>query len=182
MICGRCGGKYGKITKYFRGKHEKYQYLTYGCRRRCRPEGDEKCDNKIWNMSELDNIIIDEIRKLRIEPTKQEAVRIPDKELEKLDKQLKRLLDLYSLGDMPVELLQDKIKEINEKKARLEERIEALKAENEKRLSLKQSAELVKDFSAILDSGNFEDIKAIIHALIEKIVLDGEDVTIFWNF
>ena len=46
----------------------------------------------------------------------------------------------------------------------------------------KKAHEMIQSFDDILDNGNFDDIKLLIDALIDRIEIDGEDVTIFWAF
>jgi hypothetical protein len=49
-------------------------------------------------------------------------------------------------------------------------------------LSKPVALEKVRSFKNIVSNGEFEDIKTILDFLIDKIELDNENVTIFWNF
>jgi hypothetical protein len=40
----------------------------------------------------------------------------------------------------------------------------------------------VETFSDALEHGDSEQVRILVRALIHKIVIDGEDVAIFWNF
>jgi hypothetical protein len=41
---------------------------------------------------------------------------------------------------------------------------------------------LVKDFAEAIENGNADQIRTIARSLISKVEIDGEDVTIWWNF
>jgi hypothetical protein len=41
---------------------------------------------------------------------------------------------------------------------------------------------LAQDLSGILDRGDYHEIRALISALIENIIVNGDDITIFWRF
>ena len=90
---------------------------------------------------------------------------------------MNRMMDLYSLGEIPVDMIQTRIKDLQEQK----EKLEASFIVPEK-ISLEKSIETAASFSNILDDGDFDEIRTVIGTLIDKIVLDGDDVTIYWNF
>jgi hypothetical protein len=39
-----------------------------------------------------------------------------------------------------------------------------------------------ENFDDIIKRANFEEIRSVLSALIEKIILDGEDIEIHWRF
>ena len=143
-------------------------------------------------MDELDNIIFDEIKKLAIDPeylksvksTKQADNRpkILDKKMNQIDQQLSKLIELYSINGISYDALQEKINELNTKKLLLSEEKTKILKENQNALSREEAIKLLGSFESVLNTGTFEEIRAIIRALIEKIELDGDDVTIYWKF
>lgn len=153
---------------------------------------DPNCKNKIWKMHELDDLVFSEIKKLAVDPDyiaeiksqkiDDERPKIINKEIKKLDDQLTKLMDLYSIGGMPVEILQDKIHDLNDQKIKLEQELENIKKENAEKLSQEDAFLLVQSFEDILEAGDIDEIRSVIGTLIEKIVIDGEDITIHWNF
>lgn len=181
MVCAVCGNKFTKVTHYHRANEEPILY--YGCRHRCRYHGPDKCTNKIWRMEELDDLIIGEIKKLKLEPVEivpEEPKE--DKRIEKIDKQISRLIDLYSLGSIPVEEIQSKITALNEKKQSVIESIEKEKEKAAGKLRQADAISLIDSLDAVLESKDYSCIKRVISALIEKIVIDHDNVSIYWRF
>lgn len=184
LYCGQCGAKYGvkmaKDTRYNR------TYRYYMCHSKMKTNKnmikDENCQNKIFPVDKLDEIVFSEIRKLKIEKNFKSVCKEDDNtdiinhEIQKLENQKSRLIDLYSLGTFTVEELQNKI-------TPLQEQIDILYKQIKKPATPQKKAhEMIQSFDDILDNGNFDDIKLLIDALIDRIEIDGEDVTIFWAF
>jgi hypothetical protein len=80
------------------------------------------------------------------------------------------LVDLYSVEGISFDVLNRKIADLEEQKLKL-----AVKEEPPK-------GHLVKDLGEALECGSEDQIRTIVKALIDRIELDGEDVTIFWSF
>lgn len=199
IYCKHCGARYGKLTKTVHLKKTGVtHYFRYCCNSRAKRTGalikDPNCKNKIWKMKDLDNLIFGEIEKLAIDPQAFEDTTEPVKEsnikaqcleqISKLEKQISKLMDLYSIGEMPLDMLQAKINDLHEQKTKLENMmlIEEQEQEKSKLLPKSVAKEKIQSFGSILSEGNFKDIRAILFLLINKIELDNENVTIFWNF
>ena len=196
LYCAHCGAKYSKETKYHKTKATSKPYLYYVCNSRLKRNPslivDAECKNKRWRMNELDQIVFDEIKKLALDPDYIKAIKsskkkdnrpkVIDKKIESLDNQLTKLMELYSLDGISFEALQEKINELKTKKLLLSEEKTKILLEKEKELTKDQALTLVKSFESILEDGSFEEIRQIITALIEKIEIDGENITIYWKF
>jgi site-specific DNA recombinase len=107
VLCGRCGAAYCSRKTY-----DKNQYHYYRCLRSdaSRTSLETRCQNKSVKGAELEQIVWDEICKLLQEPSRlrQELVRQNQKEdideklrltlleVAKIDKQISRLIDLYT--------------------------------------------------------------------------------------
>ena len=197
LICGRCGAKYTKqlqLSKRSDGSYYRYHYFVCNSRNKKRAESvrDPHCKNKNWNIEKLTNIIFDEIRKLSLDPNYFEEIRddsiqedkrsILEAEIEKIDAQLSRVMDLYILENIPLQTLEVKTSELNEQRLKLEEELESMEEESSEKLSKKEAEEIFQNFDAIIKRANFEEIRSVLAALIEKIVLDGEDIEIHWRF
>ena len=133
-------------------------------------------------MEELDNLIFDEIRKLTIEPIETTPEPTPDnskyeKKLNDIDKQISRLMDLYAIGDMPLNVIKEKIDVLNDQRNKIENTLN-----QPKHMTKQDAVEMLTSFDEILESGDLETIHDLIGALIERIEIDGEDITIKWNF
>ena len=135
-------------------------------------------------MENLDNLVFDQIRHLATDPADfiqsqqtEDAKPVIEAEISKIDDQMRRLLDLYALGQIPVKMLQEKVTALNEKKERLETDLTELQ-----KPSPQETLQMVQSFADILDQGNFDEIRETLGALIERIVIDGDDIQIYWRF
>ena len=197
IVCGHCGAKYGKIQYKNHAKNGKiYYYNRYICASRSKRDKkqikDPNCNNKIWTMKDFDDAIFGEIRKLALDPDYISAGRpesdaadrtaLLESEIEKLDDQISRLMDLYTVDGIPVDVLQDRIKKISDRKALLiqEEKSEALRSSE--RMSKDQARKIVQSFEDILARQDLDEIREMIGSLVKKIVVNGGDLTIYWTF
>lgn len=181
LICKRCGGKYHRIN----GKYQSYYYCDSRSKRSPHLIRDPSCKNKNWRMDILDQMIFDQIRQLSLDPDyvpEQEQVKdnsgILTQEISHIDRQISRLLDLYGLDQLPMDQLQQKISDLSARKSQLEKQLQAPVVKMDKSSAI----DLAKGFDQILDHGSFEEIRAVLFALIDKIYIDGEDIEIHWRF
>ena len=194
LYCGKCGAKISKIAQKG-GTGHKQTYNYYICNSRSKRNKklivDPNCENKIWKMDELNALVFGEIGKLALDPSymtqKQESktddrTRIIQTEITKLDEQITRLMDLYAVGQIPLDMLQSRIVGLTDKKARLNGELQTIEQETAERLSRDDALKLVTSFGDIIKRGNFDEIRAVVTTLIEKIVVDDDDVTIYWAF
>lgn len=174
VFCARCGSYY-TIKNTSRNSRE---YRYYACNSRCKKNHDHitdaSCKNDIWKAAELEELVLNEVKKLKVEdvepPKKKDNSKTIEKELKKIDGQISRLVDLYSVEGISFDVLNRKIADLEEQKLKL-----AVKEEPPK-------GHLVKDLREALECGSEDQIRTIVKALIDRIELDGEDVTIFWSF
>ena len=190
LYCAHCGAKYSKATKRSKG----FKYDKYICYSRWKNTAslvrDPNCQNKIWDMQELNDIVFDEIKKLSLEPSTLDDIISKDDgqidvvtaEIKKKDEQIERLMDLYALGQFPVDLLQEKVQTINEQKEKLEDSLHKLMDAKTQRISHDRTKTLIESFADVLEQGDFDEIRLVLESLIDRIDLDGEDVIIHWNF
>ena len=191
LFCKQCSARYGLSHSIWNGKHY-YYYRCYSQRKTNRTMiKDANCKNASYKMHELDQIIFDEIGKLALDPTyvrnldtadEQETkkIKLLKKEIAKIDSQWSRFMDLYGLGTFSLDDIQKKIEPLNEQRAKLEQELQAL--ENSKPLSKDDAIRMLSTWDDVLKSGDFDLIKSLIDALIEKIELDGDDILIYWRF
>lgn len=191
LYCAHCGAKYAKKKANNSGGYCYYMCLS---RSKVKPEYviDPNCKNKNWNTEKLDKLVFDEIRKIGLDEsyidsiqqetpqdTREDTIKA---ELAKVDTQINRLIDLYSVGDIPSDNLQSRIKALQERKNNLKQQLDAIEKERQSRLSKKETLTLVQSFSDILDTGTFEQIRLVITSLIDRITIDNDDITIYWKF
>ena len=189
--CKQCSARYGLATSRWKGKHYHY-YRCYSQRKTNRGMiRDENCKNVSYKMKELDQIIFDEIGKLaldpsyirKIEPQKDDTskkIKLLQKQIDKLDAQRSRFMDLYGLGTFTVDDIQEKIEPLNEQRMKLEQEIKTL--QDSKPLSEEDAIKMLSNWDDVLGSGDFDLIKSLLNTLIERIDLDGDDIYIHWRF
>lgn len=194
--CSQCTARY-IASKYTDKKYNK-TYRYYSCHSRRKQNRsmvkDPNCKNKTWNMNELDNLIFEEIRKLAKDPTQIHEIRqknfsddekakeqLIKKEIEKLDVQKSRFMDLYGVGEFTMEEVQEKVKPINEQKKKLEIELANISS-NESAITEEEAIKIIESFEDVMDDGNFEQIRMLVNSLIERIEIDNEDIDIFWKF
>lgn len=195
LYCARCGARY---AKYRTGTKEYGFHYNYGCYSRHKKVKamikDPNCKNKHWRMNVLDDMIFNEIKKLKIDPTYMDKIK---KDAEKTDEaqkikaiesqiktingQLSRFMDLYGLGTYTIEELDQKTKPLAEQKRKLQKELDKLKADSTT-MTESEVLKLVESFDEALESGDLHDRRSIIEALINRIDIDGDDLTIHWNF
>jgi site-specific DNA recombinase len=195
LVCKHCGAKYSKKLGGYKPKDgERIAYYYCNSRSKQSPKlvKDPNCKNNNWRMEILDQAVFDEIRKLGTDPAYFDTV-IEEKkennrpeiiraEIERLDSQIGKLMDLYTVGNMPLDVIQGKIHEINDQKGNLENELEAIRREEQAALSRAETMEIVGSFGEVLESGDFHRIRAVVETLVDYVELDGDKVDIHWNF
>ena len=184
IYCARCGARYGKSKSGKTGE----RYATYCCYSRIKVNRamvrDPNCRNKIYPVAKLDKIVFDAIREIGIEQSPPEHEEEPDtlpillKEIDKINTQSTRLIDLYTSGAFTRQQLDDKAAELQNRKEKVEKQIKDL---SERKLTVTQAVELSLSFDAVLKSNDFHAVRHIIEQLIDHIDIDGEDVRIYWR-
>lgn len=194
LYCEKCGAKFSKMTKRRKKGGRTYTYYYYVCNSRSQRDPNlataTTCDNKNWKMEDLDSIILGEIKKLSLDPAhfetetpkEDERPAIISHKIKDIESQLSRLMDLYALGQFPVDVLQDKIHVLNDQRQSLADEMERIEQEQEQKMSHEDACRLINSFADILDNGDLEEIHAVIGSLIERIDIDGDDITIRWSF
>lgn len=178
-FCERCGHKYSRKVLVNQGK----RYYYYECRSRKNKITD--CDNKAYRMEVLDEMVLNEVRGLRItdikQTPKQDNRPMLENQLIKIQNQINKVLDLYTLEGISFEDLQDKIKALNEKRDLIQAEIDNITADFEN-FSPNEALKCINSFDDIVKRADFDELKAVLETLIEKITIDGNDISIFWRF
>ena len=108
-------------------------------------------------------------------------INIINTEIEKIDNQISRFMDLYGLGNFTIEQVSSKINSLTEQKKSLENELSNFQIDSEE-LTLKETIDLVDSFNDIIERGNFDEIRLLLTSLISYIELDDEDIYIHWKF
>lgn len=196
LHCKHCGGKYtkqlGGSTKY--GKL--YYYTCYSRSKKVKKMvKDPNCKNKNWRIEVLDEIILNEIKKLAIDPEYMKSLQVekpvdteaPDKikiikdEIANIDDQISRFMDLYGIRKFTIEQVSEKVDPLNEKRSALEKELQKLNSERGA-ITEERAIEIINSFEDVLERGDFDEIRLIIESLIYYIELDEDNVYIHWKF
>ena len=70
---------------------------------------------------------------------------------------------------------------MTEQKKALQAEIDSLNI-NDSEISAKDAIEVVKNFSDIVARGNFEELRLVVETLIKQIVIDEDEIIIYWRF
>ena len=195
IYCARCGARY---SKYKTGTKEYGFHLNYGCYSRHKKVKcmikDPNCRNDHYRMEVLDNAVFEQIKKLKIDPDylqqlKKEAekddevqkIHAIEGQIKQISNQLSRFMDLYGLGRYSLDELDKKTAPLTAQRTNLKKELERLKSSS-KRITEEQVMKLVESFDEVLEKGTLQDRRFIIEQLINRIDIDGEEVTIHWNF
>lgn len=195
LYCARCGGRYAR-TKY-RLANKEWCY-TYSCYSRSKKAKhmivDPNCKNTNHKMNDLDQLVFNEIRKLAIDPdyinqikskkldmTTAEKISAMETQIKQLHSQISRFMDLYGLGKFTIQELDEKTAPLIDQRAKLQKDVERLKEDYE-RMPSEEVQQIASTFTEVLDNGDLMETRTIIEQLINRIDIDGDDITIHWNF
>lgn len=208
LYCAHCGARYLAKGNYSgRGANRSYRPY-YTCYSRAKSNKkyiiDPNCKNPSYAVPVLDDIILNEIRKLftchdYFESIVQSSAPPPapnnDLEIELLSKQIisiqgqiSRLLDLYQLDGITIDDIHDRINSLQEEKVKLQETITKLSTpqlpETNKKLSPSDVLSLKDSFESIVSSDDMSAKQNLVHTLIQKILVNEEENSfeIIWNF
>lgn len=182
--CGCCGERMTPIVS--RGVR-RYKCYTHSIKWKGVPT--HECHNRTWRTTELNDIIFNEIKKIKFTSTKSTAQKkaVTEREvllnkIRSLDEQMEKLIDLYSLGNIPNSMLTTKIDSIQKQKESIEMQLKELS--NPSYLDSDELEHYLDEFSEIVDELQGEKIELYntVRHLINSITLTNDDIAIEWNF
>lgn len=199
LWCKRCGARYHpKRTRIRKDGTDLHRYMCYSRSKRMKQMiMDPNCKNDFHQVDELDEIVFNEIRKLALDPEYLKEVRaerhltdsqdnkigLIQKEIEELSSQISGYMDLYVLKSLSMQEVDAKIEPLANRREKLENELALLlDEEDESLLSEEEAIKIVQSFEDILERDNFDEIRATLETLIERIFIDGQTITIHWNF
>src|SRR5699024_5548728 len=143
----------------------------------------DSCDKKFERKERLEDRVIKQIKKLKLSDVKRtnddnEHIKIGtlNKEILKIDKQISNLVDLYANGNIPTDILKDKINGLNKKKESMRVRIEEL---GNNRVDTSDIEKLIPSLNNI-DKWDAEEQQVAIIKLIDSITLYDDRLVIDW--
>lgn len=192
IYCKHCGGRYAKNN--YNGR-----VLYYSCYSRTKKMKkmikDPNCKNKHHKMLELDVDVISEITKFSLDPdyidqvrenkplnNVSEKIKTIKKEIESISSQISNLMDLYSLGNMPIDVINQKVSALNDNKMALEKELNSLDVPNADNEGM--TNEQIQTLAAVINKKDLtlEEKRNVVQSLIYYIEIDNENVYIHWKF
>lgn len=174
IYCAKCGarfhGEHGNYSCYSRTKGDK-KYIV-----------DPNCKNKKWKIAELDALVTEYICNLNFD-TISSKQSVPDKtpdhskRLLEIDKQISRMLDLYQVGNIPMDVISQRIDDLAKEK----EILSATEQNMNKRVSKKVYRDARNRFISMAADGALEEKRASLSVLVNKIEIDDDHVNIVLN-
>lgn len=192
IYCKHCNAKYSK-------QQNSSGRLYYSCYSRNKKMKtmvkDENCKNKTYRMLDLDFMIISSITQLALDPNYieqlredkpkndvSEKIKTINKEIESISSQISNLMDLYSLGNMPLDVINQKVTALNETKLALDKELDSLNVPETDEEGM--TNEQIQNLASVMNNKDLtlEDKRNIVQSLIYYIEIDDEDILIHWKF
>ena len=189
VFCKHCGGRYAR-----QNMNNLYYYACYSRSKKMKKMiKDPNCKNKNYRYEVLDAAIMEEIKKLAIDPERIEQVRenrpVSDmtekiksitSEIAKIDTQISKMMDLYALGTIDLDVISEKVSELNSTKTALSKELDSLNVPDNKEV---MPDEQIRSIAAMMkDDLPMEDKRNIVQSLIYQIEIDEENIIIHWKF
>ena len=197
-FCARCGSRYFANHKGVQG------YTYYACYSRSAKKSPcakaKNCDNKIWRVDVLEEIVTKEIRSLLFDTKyrdkllknniaeknkkadNSEAASIKRK-IADLDRKISRTMELYENDSIPADILSARIDVFYREKTALTNKLDKLVTPTPKKdYNAEGIASLLSQFSLVWDSAEMDEKRQILFSLVNRILIDGDEVKIEWAF
>ena len=195
VFCGNCGARY--FTKQNVSKRPDITPANkyYTCYSRGKTSSkmivDPHCKNPSINVKKLDQIIIDEIKKLALDENYLEEIlsereeetdtSVMSKRITEIDKQINKLMDLYQIGGIDFTSINTKIEGLIKEKDLLQEQIKKA-VSSVKKPTASEIKKTLKNFEDIFTNHDFETQRLFVNSLISKIVIYNDTIKIHWSF
>lgn len=186
--CGCCNARmHGRTGSKKNGVYNRY-YACYTRRASAKHMMTaDSCDKVNEPKEKLENAIINEMKKLTIEDVKKASEKEDSglradpikKELKNVDNQLAKLVELFTVGNIPLEILNEKVEVLKDKKEKLTAHLKEL--EDKKTVDVQAFVETIN----LLDEFETYDVdtqRLIISQLIDKITVTDDEMVVTWAF
>ena len=182
IYCGKCGAK--------------YRYQKWGKRLICycysqqksRPKfiKDPNCKNKRYDSFEIEDAVLENIFAMSLDEKMFEenmltlnvnTVEELENRINKLSNQIENLLNYISLG-IAIKETSNKINVLEEERKKLKEQ---LKDEKETQSQIETTKSMIKNLREVWNYMAFNEKRLIIEHLVEKIVIDDNKISIYYQ-
>ena len=143
------------------------------------------CSNKIWRKADLEELVWNTIEELDFDDItieeRDDHTEEYKKQIENVERQIAKLVDLYSMDGIPVDILTSRLNALNSKKNALLEQIDI-----EQKKALKMDENEVRERLSDIETIRKADLttqRAFLFSLIDSItLLPNHDLKIKWKF
>lgn len=189
LYCKNCKARYARQN--YNGK---FYYICYSRSKKMKKMiKDPTCKNKNYRMEDLESAILGEIHQLAVDPGRIDQVRenrpvsdVTEKiksitsEIAKIDTQISKMMDLYALGTIDLDVISEKVAELNSTKTALTKEMDSLNVPSTDDV---MTDEQIRSIAALMkDDLPLEDKRNIVQSLIYYIEIDEENILIHWKF
>ena len=187
VYCTRCGARYSANHGYYRCYSRAKSSAKY--------IKDPNCKNDNWKIEDLYQAVISQIMELvssrgfydqvvsRSQKKKSQKPKINQKSIERrissIDNQIERLIDLYQVGSISMEIITSKIEALRVEKDVLQGQLQQSGQDDNHSIEVFQ--ENIQRFAANFDTSPLETQRLLISSLAERILIDGQRVEIIWR-
>ena len=183
IYCSQCGARYsanhGFYKCYSRAKSSQ-KFIK-----------DANCKNKNWPIEELDRLICNQIDALVAHPEQLEAtlsneqksktVQIDKnaikKRLAEISGQLQKLIDLYQVNTIPMEIITSRANALYDEQKALEAELD----KEDEMPSLELFYNALQDYKEGFQLGDLDQKRLLLSSLIERILVNGKSVKVVWR-
>lgn len=178
LICGKCGagfcGNHGFYTCYSRGKTDKKKIK------------DPNCKNKKWPIPQLDTVVKNEILSFDFDKSffedKINSNKNPNPDaikhrIDEIDSQISRMIDLYSIGGIPLEQISSKIDILKKERTRISDKLKS-----ESRIHLNKVKSIVSNPGAVFKNAAPDEQRLFVRSLIDYITVNDDELDFQWSF
>ncbi len=190
LYCKHCTGRYARTNN----GHGLLYYSCYSRNKKTKKMiVDPNCQNKNYKAEELENVIIQEVKRLAVDPDRIEQVRenrpvsdVAEKaaaiktEIEKIESQISKMMDLYALGTIDIDVISEKVGGLNTAKTALTKELDSMSVPDTNDV---MTTEQIRSVAALMkDDLPLEDKRNILQSLIYYIEIDNDNIIIHWKF
>lgn len=182
VFCGHCGAKY----RYQKWGKRLIMYCYSQQKSKPRYIKDPNCNNKRWYTFEVEDAVLEELFKMSLDldlfkkTFNIATVNVKNEyrtRLEEITKQINNLLNNIASGIAVLET-NKKINELEKEKETIEEK---LTQSEQKEKDNKVSLNMIKNLKATWFDMDFDEQRRIIEHLIDKVIVNDNEINIYYN-
>jgi site-specific DNA recombinase len=195
IYCAHCGAKMTAMKGPKLKKLNGGQYRYYQCySKRGTPYymvKDHNCPApKTYRAEHIEKYVYDQLKSITIDSFEKmidqhiQDIEPFQKELDEIDEQLCKLIDLFQIDGIPIDVLKVRTKKLNDKRISLQNTINEIQDKSIKakeRFALNQSEKIEKLQEVDFEESSSEEIRDLIYPLIDRIEVATDDIYIHWN-